>query len=178
MASEGFGIAGHKNSYSSKVRCGNWVEDEHGSHLASVKQMNRLSNVTESRHRFGPKQAMERSPLNNAKKVIGMQGLSYGLLLNHRADGKVHISPQTPYMTTHNSAFQREEPWRKPSLQDKKNLALKRQAFDCMYRTSSECSHSAPFQPQAGANGKRNGFRKGTDMSFSKTFYAGRYLSR
>lgn len=181
MPSEGFGIAGHKNSYSSKVRCGNWVEDEHGLHLASTKPQNQLSCVTESKHHFGPKRPEHTSAYSNAKKVIGMEGLSYGLLLNHRTDGQVHISPQTPYTTTHTQAFsnasfnQRCKP---NLLKDQKLLEFKRHDGYGMYRTSSVHAQLAPFEPQATAKGKKNGERVGANMSFSRSFYEGLYIRR
>ena len=36
MSGGGFGICGHKNQFSSGVRCGNWVEDTVGGNLAKV----------------------------------------------------------------------------------------------------------------------------------------------
>ena len=35
----GYGICGHKNSFSTTVLNGNWVEDEYGRYLANVRPL-------------------------------------------------------------------------------------------------------------------------------------------
>jgi len=54
--SEGFGIAGHKNTYKTGVRCGNWVEDKIGMDMVRSGHSNPSHFVSEAQaHYIQPK---------------------------------------------------------------------------------------------------------------------------
>lgn len=52
MSSDGYGIAGHKNTYKTGVRCGNWVEDTIGMDLVKSGHRNPDHFQTESQANF------------------------------------------------------------------------------------------------------------------------------
>lgn len=48
----GYGICGHKNTFSTSVRHGNWIEDSFGRDLASSTHVPKFASETESSSRF------------------------------------------------------------------------------------------------------------------------------
>ena len=96
MSSAGFGICGHRNAFSTGVRCGNWIEDTFGADLA-IKHSEKgtfsyASTKSESQAHF----AENLKNVNRADLVAGSQydqrakltGLPLHLLMGHDgADG-------------------------------------------------------------------------------------------
>ncbi|KUF99792.1 inactive purple acid phosphatase 9 [Phytophthora nicotianae] len=88
----GYGICGHKNSFSTGVKLGNYVEDRIGAELArnsSSKPINKHSST--QRASFNPendRQMFPRTAENLVERKMIRQGLSYDLIFEH---GRPHI---------------------------------------------------------------------------------------
>ena len=101
----GFGICGHRNSYSTGVRCGNWVEDSVGGVLAKELRGKGPQGYGQHRSEAQSANAVDLSKINRAELValtaneqrVSLQGLPLHLLMGHEgADG-----PETRYVSTH-----------------------------------------------------------------------------
>ncbi|KAL4158298.1 hypothetical protein PRNP1_004076 [Phytophthora ramorum] len=89
----GYGICGHKNSFSTGVKIGNYVEDRIGADLArnsSVKPINKHSEYLASF--INPRDMADKcahAPAENlVERHMLRQGLSYDLIFEH---GRAHI---------------------------------------------------------------------------------------
>src|SRR5690554_3290235 len=91
MSGTGFGIAGHKNSYSTSVRCGNWVEDSVGHSLMHSRSEQAMDYTTEARRNFIDPKLMEEDPLASRVKIPSLaeitvksrEGLSWNVMFSH-----------------------------------------------------------------------------------------------
>lgn len=104
MSSSGFGICGHRNSFSTGVRCGNWIEDTFGKDLASKKRAEGTFSYANSKSESQNHFSNNFSTVNRAELVAGSQydqrakmtGLPLDLLMGHDgADG-----PDTMYTSS------------------------------------------------------------------------------
>jgi hypothetical protein len=91
--SEGFGICGHKNSYSTGVKVGNYVEDRIGGGLARDSGSKPLARLTECHANFVdpammPDKCVNAPKENLEERFMLRQGLPYSILFEH---GKEHI---------------------------------------------------------------------------------------
>lgn len=89
----GYGICGHKNSFSTGVKIGNYVEDRIGAELArnsSVKPINKHSEHSASfiNPRDMPDKCAHAPAENLVERNMLRQGLSYDLIFEH---GRAHI---------------------------------------------------------------------------------------
>ncbi|KAF4037534.1 hypothetical protein GN244_ATG10268 [Phytophthora infestans] len=89
----GYGICGHKNSFSTGVKLGNYVEDRIGAELArnsSSKVVNKHSEYSASF--IQPREMPDKCALAPAENLVERnmirQGLSYDLIFEH---GRPHI---------------------------------------------------------------------------------------
>ena len=88
--SQGFGICGHKNNFSTKILNGNWVEDRIGMRLAETRpEVTREGITTDTRENFiDPKYMSDRQtrdcpPINNVAIESARRGLSSDTLFGH-----------------------------------------------------------------------------------------------
>ncbi|GMF18291.1 unnamed protein product [Phytophthora lilii] len=89
----GYGICGHKNSFSTGVKIGNYVEDRIGAELArnsSIKPINKHSECSASfiNPRDMPEKCAHAPAENLVERNMLRQGLSYDLIFEH---GRAHI---------------------------------------------------------------------------------------
>ncbi|KAG6609119.1 inactive purple acid phosphatase 9 [Phytophthora cinnamomi] len=89
----GYGICGHKNSFSTGVKIGNYVEDRIGAQLArnsSSKPINKHSECSASfiDPRAMPNKSAHAPAENLVERNMLRQGLSYDLIFEH---GRPHI---------------------------------------------------------------------------------------
>lgn len=89
----GYGVCGHKNSFSTGVKIGNYVEDRIGADLARKSASHPINKHTEASASFINPQDMPDKCANAPKENLierGMlrQGLPYDLIFEH---GKAHI---------------------------------------------------------------------------------------
>jgi hypothetical protein len=100
----GYGISGHKNSFSSKVKVGNYVEDQIGAKLAKASVVHPLNGRSEVQDNFSDprtkpsNEAVPISPEEETQKIIMRSGLSYNLMFPHGTPGKEGTS--TNWCTT------------------------------------------------------------------------------
>mmetsp|Transcript_7948 Transcript_7948/g.10583 ORF Transcript_7948/g.10583 Transcript_7948/m.10583 type:complete len:229 (+) Transcript_7948:210-896(+) len=91
---EGYGISGHKNNYSSTVRCGNWVEDGIGMDLARNRANPEMDLKTTNRVAYKKPEKQEQIYIpNNVKLQSNLEirqknhfGLTYDMLFTHGAN--------------------------------------------------------------------------------------------
>lgn len=87
----GFGICGHKNSYTAKVYDGNWSEDKIATELLMTRQVQKPSYQTEQRSNFQNPINIPEDPRIASVKLESMddiraknkEGLSYALIFDH-----------------------------------------------------------------------------------------------
>ncbi|OWZ23325.1 hypothetical protein PHMEG_0001835 [Phytophthora megakarya] len=89
----GYGICGHKNSFSTGVKIGNYVEDRIGAELArnsSCKPINKHSEHSASfiQPRDMPDKCSHAPAENLVERNMLRQGLSYDLIFEH---GRAHV---------------------------------------------------------------------------------------
>ncbi|KAG7401363.1 hypothetical protein PHYBOEH_001779 [Phytophthora boehmeriae] len=89
----GYGICGHKNSFSTGVKIGNYVEDRVGADLArnsSTKPINKLTECSASY--INPREMTDKCTHAPAENLVERntirQGLSYDLIFEH---GRPHV---------------------------------------------------------------------------------------
>lgn len=90
---EGFGICGHKNSFSTGVKIGNYVEDRIGGELAKSSAIKPLQKLTECSASFidpasMPDKSAHAPKENLNERFLLRQGLPYNLVFEH---GQPHI---------------------------------------------------------------------------------------
>jgi hypothetical protein len=104
MSSQGFGICGHRNSFSTGVRCGNWIEDTFGADLAQKHRSKGTfsygSTQSEAQAHFSENlKNVDRSALvagSQYDQRAKLTGLPLHLLMGHDgADG-----PESMYVST------------------------------------------------------------------------------
>lgn len=91
MSDQGFGIAGHKNFYSTKVKVGNWNEDTIALHLVKTRQVPPLRYETETRKNhidyshFPPDPRTSKLKIDSAEEIQARnkEGLSYEIVFSH-----------------------------------------------------------------------------------------------
>mmetsp|Transcript_11733 Transcript_11733/g.17773 ORF Transcript_11733/g.17773 Transcript_11733/m.17773 type:complete len:182 (-) Transcript_11733:146-691(-) len=102
---QGFGICGHKNSYSSYVRDGNWNEDKYGAEILVSRSRCQYSYDTEySRNHCDPRD-MQPDPRISSLKLPSIEdiraknkdGMSYSLIFEH---GLTPLSAEERFSTT------------------------------------------------------------------------------
>ncbi|CAN0238318.1 unnamed protein product [Ectocarpus sp. 6 AP-2014] len=98
MSATGFGICGQKNSYSSKTKCGNWVEDRIGKAIAKrlAKAPRPALGSTVEREDFVPPSTMTNNTVVSGDDTKMMsasdikdknrEGVSFDLLFGHVRD--------------------------------------------------------------------------------------------
>jgi hypothetical protein len=94
----GFGICGHKNSYTAKVYDGNWSEDKIATELLMTRAVPAPSYQTEQRGKFQNPGNIPEDPRIASVKMESMEdiraknkeGLSYALIFDHGA------APESP----------------------------------------------------------------------------------
>ncbi|KAG1697122.1 hypothetical protein DVH05_017506 [Phytophthora capsici] len=97
----GYGICGHKNSFSTGVKIGNYVEDRIGAELArssSSKPINKKSEYLASfiEPREMPDKCAHAPAENLVERNMLRQGLSYDLIFEH---GRAHIPTPAEQIT-------------------------------------------------------------------------------
>ncbi|KAF0696474.1 Aste57867_12769 [Aphanomyces stellatus] len=98
--SAGYGISGHKNSFSSRVKIGNYVEDQYGAKLARESVACPMNGKTEVQDKFGDPSAIHTSetvpptPEAETQSYVQRTGLSYNLLFPHGPPGKEGTSAE------------------------------------------------------------------------------------
>lgn len=90
--SGGFGVAGHKNAFSTGVRCGNWVEDTFGQELAQQQSDRPGEYVSEAKAHFSRRNA-DVSRAEIAAVHPSRDGLPRHLLFGH---GELHAEETDP----------------------------------------------------------------------------------
>ncbi|CAM9318082.1 unnamed protein product [Pylaiella littoralis] len=100
MSATGFGLCGQKNSYSSRTKCGNWVEDRIGKEIsASLAKAPRsaLGSTVERDDFVHPAKMTDRTVLpGDDTKIMSAadikdknrEGVSFDLLFGHVRDSK------------------------------------------------------------------------------------------
>eukprot|EP01041_Mallomonas_annulata_P010588 gene10588-22097_t len=88
----GFGLCGHKNTFTCTAKYGNWVEDIIGGELTVAPRAGKISYDTESRRQYIPPSEMPVHPSTANKKdkltieelkSKNKEGLPYSLVFNH-----------------------------------------------------------------------------------------------
>lgn len=149
MSGGGFGICGHKNQFSSRVRCGNWVEDTVGGNLAKIHLRTgpagygNLKSETQQHYDDTVTKAMAAGEKfrsqDSQDQLVALRGLPNHLLFGHEGD----YTPETRYSTTAeaaNSCHKKYERNTRDKLMRKK--AIERQVF----------ARSNHFETQASRN--------------------------
>lgn len=110
--SSGFGICGHKNSYSSGVKVGNFVEDQMGWDLAKSMKQHPLNGKTESQARYiDPARIPLKDGTSDAsmelENQISRQGLSYQMIFAHGPGIEVdpEVNKDSRWNTTNQITF-------------------------------------------------------------------------
>ncbi|TYZ67278.1 hypothetical protein PybrP1_005312 [[Pythium] brassicae (nom. inval.)] len=93
MSTSGFGVCGHKNSFSTGVKIGNYVEERFGSQLARTSTSHPISTHTEASASYvDPREMPDKcahAPTENlVERAMLRQGLPYDLVFEH---GVPHI---------------------------------------------------------------------------------------
>ena len=86
MSGKGYGIAGAKNSYSSGVRVGKWVEDTIGAELAKKPPMFSVEYKSEARASYSREAADMRAAMRDA--VPPPEGVPFHVLMGQRPGDK------------------------------------------------------------------------------------------
>ena len=89
--SDGFGICGHKNTFNSKVRCGNWVEDNIGMDLVASRVGMPASgpNVSENKatylhpKRMDDKASRNCPPIDDVRVEYERRGVPSNVMFGH-----------------------------------------------------------------------------------------------
>ncbi|OQS04980.1 serine/threonine-protein phosphatase [Thraustotheca clavata] len=92
MSTTGYGISGHKNSFSSTVKIGNYVEDQFGAALAKSSIECSQLGLSEVQANFSDPQSKpppedKRSIHHETEQYVARTGLSYSLLFPHGMAG-------------------------------------------------------------------------------------------
>ncbi|EEY61934.1 uncharacterized protein PITG_13907 [Phytophthora infestans T30-4] len=123
----GYGICGHKNSFSTGVKLGNYVEDRIGAELArnsSSKVVNKHSEYSASF--IQPREMPDKCALAPAENLVERnmirQGLSYDLIFEH---GRPHI-PTAAEQASNNESDRRrqQEMKRSREAREQRNVYL------------------------------------------------------
>lgn len=184
MSGNGYGIAGHTGTYTTGVRCGNWVEDVFGRDQALGRERNpcAFDGVTESNSHFSHPNS--KPPRNMGPDDTGnkpsMRGLEQHLLLAHCEKGNLHHASSgnhERYQTTHRNSFYGEdrESGQMPVANKRalaRKLKLEKQLQMTGFETTSSIESNKPFLPREESEAKGGEERKthGNDMSFTKQF--------
>lgn len=93
MSSAGFGVCGHKNSFSTGVKIGNYVEDRIGRDLARSGRAHPISKTSECSGSYTdpatmPDKCVNAPKENPSERSMLRQGLPYDILFEH---GRAHI---------------------------------------------------------------------------------------
>mmetsp|Transcript_24341 Transcript_24341/g.24948 ORF Transcript_24341/g.24948 Transcript_24341/m.24948 type:complete len:186 (+) Transcript_24341:93-650(+) len=107
--SQGSGMCGHKNSYSSNVRYGNWNEDKFGTEILSTREVPNLSYDTEYTANHRDPKTVSLDPrilsikMESLEEIRGKNkdGLSYNLIFQH---GEHKEPPAERFSTTSQQA--------------------------------------------------------------------------
>ncbi|RLO11330.1 hypothetical protein DYB28_013251, partial [Aphanomyces astaci] len=90
----GYGISGHKNSFNTGVKIGNYVEDQYGAKLAQESVACAMNGISEMRAKFVDPQTQQSretvapSTDDLTESYVRQNGLSYNLLFPHGPEGK------------------------------------------------------------------------------------------
>jgi len=190
--SQGFGICGHKNNFSTKILNGNWVEDRIGMRLATSRpEPNWDGLTTDTRENFinpalmGDKQTRDCPPIDNVAIEAGRKGLSADTLFGHGKaatnggldDTSRFCSIEQAMMGTQGSSNavltgQAVLPV-KTSLAREKAKARAREA-----RMALESTARSQQRQVEGPNVVRTTSSFGSDQSFTKEFLGGEFVKR
>ena len=110
----GFGICGHKNSYSSGVKVGNFVEDQIGRDLAKSSQPHQFAATSESQDSYADPATIQRNESDNISTTsfalenqLVRQGLSYQMIFAHGPG--IEVDPESQkesrWITTNSIQF-------------------------------------------------------------------------
>lgn len=174
----GYGIAGHKQQYSSGVRCGNWVEDLKGAKLAANAKHVPFASETETNMHFAdPSTKESKDKSDGTFKKPSMTGLPLTLLMNHCGKGNLHQDTQVAarYQTTNrNSCISTKGlPVGKSSSLARK-IAIKSDRQSSIYSTSQKTASAVPYVAIARkASGTEPQKRHVSSQSFTKSFNKG-----
>ncbi|KAG9401473.1 hypothetical protein AC1031_009335 [Aphanomyces cochlioides] len=100
MSSAGYGISGHKNSFNSNVKLGNYVEDQYGAKLAKESVSRKMDTKSEVQERFSDPRTIHTSetvppsPQEETQAYVQRSGLPYQLLFPHGFHGKEGTSAE------------------------------------------------------------------------------------
>ena len=144
MDKAGFGICGHKNSYTSKVHDGNWSEDKIATDLLMTREVPKPSYETEQRGRFqDPKYVPEDPRMATIKlesvddiRARNKEGLSYSLIFEH---GAAPETPEERFKTQYQeSSDAKNNQYAQPdgTLRQKKLQAVEDECFDALNMTT------------------------------------------
>eukprot|EP00937_MAST-01D_sp_MAST-1D-sp2_P000243 g243.t1 len=190
--SQGFGICGHKNNFSTKILCGNWVEDRIGAQLVQDRPEPRDQLTTDTRANFiapaemGDKQTANCPELNEVEAEATRQGLSYDVMFGHgkatesggKQDPARYCSVETLMMSTRTDSEKilkaRDGQLAAPVANDlaREKAKARAQAQRGMYQTTSQRAQSGA----AGAPPRDASFA--SDSSFTKEFVRGTHVRR
>ena len=109
MSNTGYGIAGAVNVYNSKIKLGNWVDDEFGEERVKHERPARGIYLTDQMaNHIDPKNMVAHPSMTEVKmmsiaemKAKNKEGSSYSLLFDH---GKP-LEPNTRYRTNYRNEF-------------------------------------------------------------------------
>lgn len=123
MNDSGFGICGHKNTYSTGVKVGNYVEDQIGKQLASHVKIHPTEGTTENRVHYTDPATMpdkcKNAPVTNEiENQIAREGLSYQMIFAHGPGIVVDASADTTRWTTTNTLLHGKNPVKSNALLD------------------------------------------------------------
>ena len=167
--SAGYGVAGHKNSFSGSIRCGNWVEDAFGAELqaAGPVKSSAADFVTETSENYLGAPAEPTDP-NATLAAAGSQCIPRDLLFTH-GDLTVVASPFAEYAPfgTEANAYSANALIRKKAEQAAAELAAARGPAASTARTT-----------YTGEMPESQERPKGRDASFSKGFSNGVHVLR
>jgi hypothetical protein len=174
---DGFGICGHKNWYSSSVRCGNWVEDTIGAEVGKHKKRVALSSTTEARAQFtAPSTRVttknsQESPNQGGGKTYA-RDLPKSILMNHRGDGQIHLPyhDEKAKQTVYGSIFGRTTSDDPSSVTRQRQLRMLGLSETNPYVSTTRAGQEGPFRVQAKVHAGKPDARHVPDMSFSKSF--------
>jgi hypothetical protein len=118
MSSQGFGICGHRNSFSTGVRCGNWIEDTFGADLAQKHRAKGTFSYAATKSEAQEHFMNDHSTTDRKSLIAGTQydqrakltGLPLHLLMGHDgADGpnSMYISSSDMMHAAQPSKFKR-----------------------------------------------------------------------
>ena len=192
MAHGGFGICGHKNNFSTKILCGNWVEDRIGARLASTRPEPTEVITTDTRANFiapadmDDKQTANCPEINTVEAEASRRGLNYDVMFGHgkatESGGKGEAARFCSVETLMMSTRERSEP-----LLNAREGQLKAPLFNNLARAKAvqrareerqRLRTTSQLMQQAGSKSTVTVRSHASDSSFTKEFLGGEFAKR